>query len=162
MPCDPKQPGTRVLRGREVTAEDVLVYGAFGVATGIFTLWSAFRAWAKERALPPGSPTAMNLRKAISTGQLPEEASAEQWEPELIRILIQERHMAWFGPLMCGLFTALGVFLILDSPERPWLGVICSPLFLGLTVWYPFWVRRRRVRIQELLAQFPEEESLWR
>lgn len=72
------QLGTRLLRGREVTAEDVLVYGAFGVATGIFTLWSAFRAWAKGRALPPGSPTATNLRKAISTGQLPEDASAEQ------------------------------------------------------------------------------------
>lgn len=76
------QLGTRLLRGKEVPAEDVLAYGAFGAATGIFTLWSAFRARAKERTLPPGSPTATNIRTAISTGQLPEEASTEQWEPE--------------------------------------------------------------------------------
>jgi hypothetical protein len=81
------QLGIRFLRGKEIAAEDVLIYGAFGVALGIFTLWMGFRVAAKERALPPGSPTASNIKKAISTGRLPEGASAEQWEPELIRIL---------------------------------------------------------------------------
>ncbi|MCU1553762.1 MAG: hypothetical protein JWM13_1248, partial [Arthrobacter sp.] len=31
--------------------------------------------------------------------------------------------------------------------------------FLGMAIWFPVWVRRRRARIQKLLAQLPEEES---
>ncbi|SFT40813.1 hypothetical protein [Arthrobacter sp. ov118] len=37
------QLGIRFLRGKEIAAEDVLIYGAFGVALGIFTLWMGFR-----------------------------------------------------------------------------------------------------------------------
>jgi hypothetical protein len=159
------QLGIRFLRGKEVAAEDVLIYGAiygaFGVALGVFTLWMGFRAAAKERALPPGSPTTSNIKKAISTGRLPEGASAEQWEPELIRILVQERHMMWIGPLLFGLFAVMGIFLIFDKPEHPWFGVLCTPLFLGIAIWYLVSMPRRRARIHALLAQFPEEESIW-
>jgi hypothetical protein len=156
------QLGMRLLRGKEVGAEDVAIYGAFGVAIGIFTVWMAVRTAAKDRALPPGSPTATNIKKAISTGQLPEHASAELWEPELITILIQERRWAWIGSVFFGLATVLGVFAIFEPGENPWLGVVCSVMFLGLAVGFPLWVRHRRPRIQKLLDQFPEEESLWR
>lgn len=156
------QLGMRLLRGKEVGADDVAAYGAFGVAIGIFTVWMAVRAAAKEQALPPGSPTATNIKKAISTGQLPEHASAELWEPELITILIQERRWAWIGAVLFGLATALGVFIIFEPGGNPWLGVVCSVMFLGLAVGFPLWFRHRRPRIQRLLDQFPEEESLWR
>jgi Flp pilus assembly protein TadB len=132
------------------------------VAFGTFILWAFFRARAKEQALPPGSPTATNIKKAISTGQLPEHASAELWQPELITILIQEQRWAWFGAVFFGLATVLGIFVLFDTGENPWLGVACSVMFLGLAVGFPLWVRRRRPRIQKLLDQFPEEESLWR
>lgn len=156
------QLGMRLLRGKEVGAEDVAIYGAFGVAFGIFTLWMGVRAARKDSALPPGSPTATNLKKAISTGQLPEHASAELWEPELITILIQERRWAWIGAVVFGLATVLGVFIIFDPGENPWVGVVCSVVFLSLAVGFPLWVRHRRPRIQRLLDQFPEEESLRR
>ena len=108
----------------------------------------------ERSASPPARRSHWTIGRPSPPGRCRRMLPRNSGNRQLIRILIQERHMAWLGPLMCGLFTALGVFLILDSPERPWLGVICSPLFLGLTVWYPFWVRRRRVRIRELLASF--------
>ncbi|MET1088004.1 MAG: hypothetical protein ABWY04_12930 [Arthrobacter sp.] len=79
--------------------------------------------------------------------------------PELTKIIRQERHMGWSGPLMFGLFTAIGIFLIFDRPEHPWLGVFCTITFLGLAVWFPISVRRRRPRIQALIDQFTDEES---
>lgn len=154
------QLGMQLLQGEEVAGDDVAIYGAFGVATGIFALWMAVRAARRERKLPPGSPTATNIRWAISTGQLPEYASAGQWVPELDKIIRQERHMMWIGPLMFGLFAALGIFLIFDYPEHPWFGVVCGLVFLGLAAWYLVWIPRRRIRIQKLIDQFPEAESL--
>jgi hypothetical protein len=151
------QLGLRLLRGKEVAADDVVVYGAFGVALGIFTLWLASRARAKEQGLPPGSPTAANIQKAMSSGHLPEQASAEQWEAELIWTLISDRHMVWVGPLVFGLFTALGVFLMFDQPGHLWFGALRTTLFLSITIGFPFWVRRRRARIQKLLAQLSDE-----
>lgn len=148
----------RLLMGKEVEAEYVAVTGSFGVALGVFTLWFSGRTQAKERALPPGSPSGANITRAMSTGQLPELASAEQWEAELIWMLIQDRHMVWAGPLICGLFTALGVFLAFGRPQHPWFGVVFTVAFLGMTVWFPVWVRRRRKRIQELLAKLLKDE----
>jgi hypothetical protein len=156
------QLGIRLLQGRKVGAEDVAIYGAFGVVFGIFSVWMGVRAARKDRALPPGSPTATNLKKAISAGQLPEHASAELWEPELIHLLIQDRRGSWFVSVFFGHATVLGVFVIFEPSGNPWLGVVCCVVFLGLAVGFPLWVRRRRRRIQKLLDQFPEEESLWR
>lgn len=156
------QLGMRLLRGKDVDAGDVVAYSVFGVVFGIFIVWMGVRAARKERKLPPGSPTATNISKAISTGQLPEHASAEQWKPELFTILIQERRVAWFVSVFFGLATVLGVFIIFDDSENPWLGVVCSAMFLSLAVGFPLWTRHRRPRIQKLLDQFPEEESIRR
>jgi hypothetical protein len=45
--------------------------GSLGLAFGLFVLWSAVRAQAHERSLPPGSPTGTNLKKAMATPSLP-------------------------------------------------------------------------------------------
>ena len=156
------QLGMRLLQGKEVATEDVGMYGFFGVVNGILMLVVTRWVLRRERKLPPGSPTATNIKKAIATGRLPEYASAGQWEPELDKIIRQERHMTWIGPLLFGLFTVMCVFLVFDDPEHPWFGVVCGVVFLGLGVWFPLWVRLRRPRIQALLDQFPEEESTWR
>jgi hypothetical protein len=92
----------RLLGGKDVAAEDVAICAVFGVITGILMLWVVRWVIRRERKLPPGSPTATNIKRAISTGQLPEHASAQQWVPELDKIIRQERHMVWIGPLMFG------------------------------------------------------------
>jgi hypothetical protein len=153
------QVGMRFLMGKAIEAEYVALTCALGVAFGVFAVWISGRTQAKERALPPGSPTGTNVTKAMSTGQIPEQASAQEWEAELIWMLIQDRHMVWVGPLMGGLLSAMGVFLALGRPEHPWFGVVFALAFLGMAIWFPVWVRRRRARIQKLLAQLPEEES---
>jgi uncharacterized membrane protein YphA (DoxX/SURF4 family) len=150
--------GLEFLQGEDIEAADLAVTGVLGVAVAAFALWFSGRIRAKERKLTPGSPTGTNITRAMSTGLLPEGASAEEWVPELSKIIRQERHMVWIGPLMMGLFTAIGIFLISDRPEHPWFGVFCTITFLGLAVWFPISVRRRRPRIQQLIDQFPEEE----
>jgi hypothetical protein len=156
------QLGMRLLRGKEVAAEDVAIYGVFGVVTGILMLVVARWVLKRERKLPPGSPTATNIKRAIATGELPEHASAKAWVPELNKIIRQERHMMWAGPLIFGLFTVMGIFLVFGDPEHPWFGVLGTALFLGIAIWYPFWIPRRRPKIQALIDQFPEEESVRR
>ena len=44
------QLGMRLLRGKEVGTEDVAIYGAFGLAFGIFIVWTGVRT----RILPIG------------------------------------------------------------------------------------------------------------
>ncbi|MCU1554051.1 MAG: hypothetical protein JWM13_1537, partial [Arthrobacter sp.] len=51
------QVGMRFLMGKEIEAGYVAVTGPLGVALGIFALWFTGRIQAKERKLPPGSPT---------------------------------------------------------------------------------------------------------
>ena len=155
------QVGMRFLMGKEIEAEYVALTCAFGVAFGVLTLWISGRTQAKERSLPPGSPTGTNVTKAMSTGQLPKEAFAQEWESELIWMLIKDRHMVWVGPLVGGLLSALGAFLALDRPEHPWFGVVTGVAFLGMAIWFPVWVRRRRARIRRLLAQVSEETPTW-
>lgn len=154
--------GLDFLRGEDIEAADVALTGVGGLVVAAFSLWFNRRVMAKEQKRPPGSPTGTNITRAVSTGQLPEKASANEWVPELSKIIRQERHMVWVGPLVFGLATALGVFLSFGKPDHPWFGVVCSALFLSLAIWIPGSVRRRRVRIQKLLAQFPEQESFRR
>jgi hypothetical protein len=147
--------GMDFLQDENLEPADLVATGAGGLVVAAVALWFGRSVQAKELKLPPGSPTATNIKRAISTGQLPEQASAEQWGPELRKIIRHERRMVWIGLLEFGLFTALGIFLIVDRPGHPWFGVVCTALFLGIAICTPFWVRRRRARIRSLLAQLP-------
>jgi hypothetical protein len=151
--------GLEILQGDDVEPVDVVITGVLGLAVASYALWLGRRGQAKDRTLPAGSPTGTNIARAISTGRLPKQASAEEWEAELIWILIRERHMVWIGPLVCGLFAALGVFLALAMPEHPWFGVLFAATSSGMALWFPILIRRRRVRIQALIDQFTDEES---
>ena len=109
---------------------DVAITGALGLAAAFFALWLGRRVPATERTLPAGSPTGTNIARAISTGRLPEQASAEDWEAELLWILIRERHMVWMVPLCAAcsprwgsswLSACLGIpGSECSSPQRPW------------------------------------------
>jgi hypothetical protein len=135
-----------------VTAIVGLLFGVFVVVFGRFVL-------ARNQAKPAGWPTAINLRNAVATGRLPEGANAEQWIPELAGIIRTEKPMYWGGPLFFGLFAALGVFLVFDDPAHPWFGGLFAGLCLSMAIWYPFWIVRRRARIEALIARFPEETA---
>jgi len=151
--------GMQLLKGRSVQAEDVAITGAFGLLLAAFVLWYGRRLRTKEGKLPPGSPTGTNITRAVSTGQLPEKATAEEWVPELNKLLRQERHAAWAWPPICCLVAAGGIYLVFDTPEHPWFGVFAIALALCLAIWYPLYAPRRRTRIHALLAQFPEDEE---
>ncbi|MET1088003.1 MAG: hypothetical protein ABWY04_12925 [Arthrobacter sp.] len=63
--------GLQFLQGEDIEAADVAITGVFGVAIAVFALWFSGRIRAKERKLPPGSPTGAKITRAVSTGQLP-------------------------------------------------------------------------------------------
>ncbi|MFJ5696570.1 hypothetical protein [Arthrobacter sp. NPDC093139] len=144
--------GMDFLKGEEIEPEKAALTAVLGLGLGCFAIWINRWKQARDRRQPQGAPTATNVQQAISSGQLPEHATAEEWLPELQKIVRQERHWAWGGPLFFGLFTAMGIFLIFDDPAHPWFGVFVSACFLGAAVWYPIWVRRRRARINGLIA----------
>lgn len=52
----------------------------------------------------------------------------------------------------------LVIFLIFDQPGHPWFGVVCTALFAGITIWLPCGIRRRRTRIEGLIAKLSEQE----
>jgi hypothetical protein len=148
--------GMELLKGEEVEPAEIAITGAAGLAVGAFALW--FTQWqrARERKKPAGWPTATNVKEAVSKGRLPEGAAAEQWVPELARIVAQERYMVWIGPLMFGAFAAMGVFLIFENPAHPWFWVLATAGFVALAVWYPIWIPRRRENIQRLITELTE------
>lgn len=149
--------GMDLLKGDEIEPVKAALTAVIGVGLGCFAIWINRWRQARDSRKPEGSVTTPRLQQAISTGQLPEHAAAEEWVPELQKIVRQERHWAWGGPLFFGLFTAMGIFLIFDDPAHPWFGVFISAGFLGAAVWYPIWVRRRRARINGLIAELEDK-----
>lgn len=149
-----------LLRGEGIDTGETIFRMIVGVFLGCLMIWMVFRQRAKEQLLPPASPTESNISAAMSTGHVPEGALAGDWVPQLQKTLRQERPMVWAGPLLFGLFTALGAFLMLEDPDHPWFGGLAAAASLGTAVWYPLWIRRRRVQIQGLLDQFPADHRL--
>lgn len=146
--------GMDLLKGEDVEPTKAAITTVGGLCLGWFAIWINRWRQARDRRMPEGSVTTPRLQQAISRGQLPEHATAEQWVPELQKIVRQERHWAWGGPIFFfSVFTALGVFLIFDDSAHPWYGIFCTAAFLGLAVWYPIWIGRRRARINELIAE---------
>jgi MFS family permease len=148
--------GIRWLRGQEISPETVVINAVFGLAFAGFLILLGRWMNARGRRKPPGAPTGTNISQGMTTGRPPEHASADEWVPELRKIIRQERRWAWVGSLAFGLFAILGVFLVIDKPQHPWLGLLAIAGGLGAGVLYPVWVPLRRARIEALIAQFPE------
>jgi len=145
--------GQAMLTGKELEPVRLLVTSGMGLVVAAGALWLIKRQRAREAKKPIGYPTASNFREAASSGRLPEGARAELWIPELVRTIEQERIMAWLGPILFGAFAAMGVFLIFENPDLPWLWVICTLFFAGLAVGFPVWIPRRRRRMAALIAE---------
>lgn len=144
--------GMDLLKGDGFEPVKVTINAAGGFFLGWFALWINRWRQARDRKKSEGSVTTPRLQQAVSIGRLPEHASADQWVPELQKIARQERHWVWGGPLFFGIFAAGGVFLIVDDPDHPWYGVFISACFLSAAIWYPIWIKRRRARINGLIA----------
>lgn len=153
--------GQAMLTGKELEPARLLVTSGMGLVVAAGALWFIRRQHAREAEKPAGYPTASRFRAAASSGRLPEGATAELWIPELMRTIEQERIMAWLGPILFGAFAAMGVFLIFENRDPPWLWVICTLFFAGLAVGFPVWIPRRRRRMEALIAHLEaaDEES---
>ncbi len=92
------------------------------------------------------------IEKAIKARAVPEEAAPEEWLPLLERKRRSEHRMLWVGPLEFGLFTVLGVYLMVTEPMVPfwWFG---TALFIAFGVAIPIWTRRRGSRIDALIVE---------
>lgn len=146
--------GMELLKGEELEPIEIAVTGAGGLAVGGFAVWFAMWQRARESKKPAGWPTVTNLKEAVAKGRLPEGAAAEQWVPELSRIVAQERYLL-------GAFTAMGVFLIFENPDHPLFWVLATIGSAAAAVLYPIWVPRRRKRIEALIAELTDGSSFW-
>jgi hypothetical protein len=151
--------GMDALQGKEIGLAHLGGVGAGGIVVAVGIVVIGRWAQARDRKLPPGPATAGNLNRAIAAGKLPDQAIAGEWVPALKKAIRRDRYMLWVGLLEFGLFTALGIFLIFDRPDHPWFGAVTSLFSLGVTIWIPFGLRRRRERIEGLIAQLSEKES---
>ncbi|MET4061310.1 hypothetical protein ABIB35_002880 [Arthrobacter sp. UYP6] len=151
--------GRDYLTGEVLDPMRIAFTSVAGIAVSVIIYWLVRWQRARERKKPVGWPTVTNFRTALSSGQIPEGARVEQWVPELTKAIRQERRMSWIGMLMFTGFTGLGVFLTIDNPEHPWFWVIAAGLFAGLAVWYPIWTPRRRKKMQNLIAAFPDYDA---
>ncbi len=151
--------GKDYLTGEILEPMRIAVNAVAGIAVSAFIFWFVRWQRARERKKPEGCPTATNFRTALSSGRLPEGARAEQWVPVLTKAIRQERSITWIGVLLFTGLTGLGVFLIIDNPDHPWFWVIATVLFTALAAWYPIWTPRRRKRMRNLIAQFPEHDG---
>lgn len=64
--------------------------------------------------------------------------------------------MVWIGMVLCAGLAGLGVFLIVGNPDHPWFWVFATVFFAAAAAWYPIWIPRRRKKMQNLIAQFPD------
>ncbi|MFJ5695815.1 hypothetical protein ACIP9X_18450 [Arthrobacter sp. NPDC093125] len=85
--------GMDVLRGEEMGPPKVAVTSVFGLLFGAFVVGFGRFVHARNRATPAAWPTTLNLKNAVVTGRLPEGASADQWIPELAKIIRSEKRM---------------------------------------------------------------------
>lgn len=151
--------GKDLLSGESVGPADVAAASIAGLVISAATFWVSRWKTAREGKKPSGSLTATNFERAISTGRPPQDASAEQWVPELHKAIRTDRVMAWAGPLLFAGFTGLGIFSISQNLEHPWFWVLATIFFAAIAIWYPIWTRRRRTKLQNLINQFPTDEE---
>jgi len=87
---------------------------------------------AVRRRKAGGADELSRMQRAFKAGTVPPAVDPAVWIPMFEKWRRQYRRNRWFGPVVFGLFTALGVWLAVT--ERPvwWLYVA---LFLGLVVW---------------------------
>lgn len=98
-----------------------------------------------------GRDTAGAIEKAIKKGRLPEGVQPEVWLPLLERKRRSDRFMAWAGPIECGVFAALELYLGITDPGV-WFWWLAAAAFVCFGIWTPFWALRRRPKIDALIS----------
>lgn len=147
--------GQNFLTGEPVRLGHVVGAVFAGLIVVSVGIWSARWQSHRDSKKPSGSLTATTFEQALASGEPPQGAVADQWVPKLHKAIRTDRIMAWVGPLLFGGFTALGIYLTVTNPDYPWFWVIATVAFAGIGLWYPIWVRRRRMKLEKLINQFP-------
>jgi hypothetical protein len=105
-----------------------------------------------------GSPVVVrHLDRAIETGHVP----LEQGDRDALRGLVDRRlrqaHFAmWFGPLVFGAFTVLGVALLVTT--RSVSSGVETVVFVFFLVWGPIVTRRQRSKAEAVKRLLDREE----
>ncbi len=106
-----------------------------------------------QRKRSGGVSRARAVTNALKSGQLPPEATVDEWAPLLGRRMHQARLFRRAGPLEFGLFALLGVYLFFTVPAGRALWSVEIVFFLVLVVWYPIWAAREVPKIRALERQ---------
>lgn len=113
-------------------------------------LMTGFVAWQRRRS--GGVGTLLEINRALKAGSVPEDAEPSIWLPALQLRRRQNERARWLNPVVFGLFTLLGVWLITQKPTDiiPW--VICA-FFIAMGIFSVLQVPRTVTKIDTLLAQ---------
>lgn len=116
---------------------------------GAVTFGVLMTAWiARERRRSGGADAFAHLERAVSTGQLPPGADAEEWRPRLERQERSYRRLRVLAPVVFVLFAAASVWLAVSQTPLYWIFVA---VFLGLGVHSLVTSARRLRRIETML-----------
>jgi hypothetical protein len=133
-----------------------LLVGALvgGLSFG-FVMMASVR-WMQKRN--GGPTTAAAIEKAVRTRAVPMEADPVAWLPLVERKRRSESRLTWLGPVEFGLFTVLGVYLVMTDPGV-WIWWICLLLFAVAAIALPLWSLRRRPKIDWLIRELQRKDS---
>lgn len=137
-----------------LTLRDALIrLATAAVFGGVMTAVSA-----RQRRRSGGIENITKINRSLKTGIVPEDAEPAIWIPVLQRRLRQNRQARWMNPLVFGLFTLLGVYLLTQEPGQviPW---IITVFFVAAGVLTVVLVPRTIRRINALLAQLESRPS---
>jgi hypothetical protein len=110
---------------------------------------TALTAWQRRRN--GGLHTLVRMNKAIKSGTVPEDAEPSLWVPALQRRRRQNEQVRWFSPIVFGLFTILGIWLITQEPDNV-IAWIITVLFVAIAIYSVVQSRMMVAKIDVVLA----------
>ncbi|BDZ49591.1 hypothetical protein GCM10025867_18320 [Frondihabitans sucicola] len=124
----------------------IRVVGA-GIFGGIMTALVA-----RQRRRDGGRRTSVQITTALKTGAVPEDAEPSIWLPALEARRKQNERAHWVNPIVFGLFTLLGIWLITQDPTGfiPW---IVTAFFIAVAILSLVQARRAVTKIEALIVQ---------
>jgi len=93
------------------------------------------------------------VNRAITSRTAPPGAVSSEWLSALEHRRRQVTSLRWWGPLLFGLLSLVGVTVALGGLVAPWFGWAEAVIFAGAAVFYWVWPRRQLVGIAEVEAQ---------
>jgi hypothetical protein len=123
-----------------------------GMMTAFFGI-----AIARRRRAAGGADAVASMARTIKTGQLPGDADAATWKPELERYRVRYRRNRWAVPVMCVVFAALCVYLAVPDQPVWWAFLVVFAAFCA----YAMWETRRALRNLDTALAELQQRPQW-